>query len=494
MLGVALALLAGAGVLALRDDADDAAAPGSATPALPFDLPPPAQLRASERKVFAHYFPPLPVSLDNRPASKDYYTEEYLDPDGEDGKHADYGGHLRDRPLPRPPRSGDDWRLQDMRSEVEQAVASGLDGFSVNIIQFEDGSDERLWKNTELLLQAAEDVDPGFQVMLMPDMSGSLVEKSVDDLADGVAELAEHASAYRLDDGRLVVAPFKAEAHDAEWWAAFKDDMESEHDLRVALLPVFVGDERRYLEEFDRVSYGMSVWGERNPQTNDPDETGGSSQRARAARVKRLGQKWMQPVSVQDARPNQGVYDEAENTQNLRDTWALARRTDADLVQLTTWNDYTEGTAFAPSVKHGWSFLDVSAYYLTWWKTGERPRVVRDAVYVTHRTQPVDAEPSDQEELMERRGGSPARDTVEALTFLTAPARVVVRVGDEERTCDVEAGVDTCTAPLSTGEVRVDVVRGDGRVASVTSPFEVSDSPEVQDLEYVAVGSLRSEA
>jgi len=29
----------------------------------------------------------------------------------------------------------------------------------------------------------------------------------------------------------------------------------------------------------------------------------------------------MQPISLQDERPNQGVFDEAENTINLRNTW-----------------------------------------------------------------------------------------------------------------------------------------------------------------------------
>ena len=33
---------------------------------------------------------------------------------------------------------------------------------------------------------------------------------------------------------------------------------------------------------------------------------------------------WMQPVSVQDERPNQSLYDEADNSENLRVTWTAA--------------------------------------------------------------------------------------------------------------------------------------------------------------------------
>lgn len=468
---------------------------GRGSTVLPFDLPPAEELRDPDRVVLAHYFPPLPVSLDNEDPEKDYYARNYLDPEGEGGKHAEYGGFLRDRPLPRPPLPGDDWRLQDMRREVRQAVSAGLDGFTLNILQLEDGSDPRLWRNAQLLMQAADEVDPDFGIVLMPDMSGALVEESVEDVAAAMAELAESPAAYRLEDDRLLLSPFKAEGHSAAWWEELLAEMEDVHGEEVALLPTFVGDLRRHAEDFAEISYGMSNWGARDPASNDPDRKGGDAPRALARVVTELDKRWMQPVSVQDQRPNQSYYDEAENTTNLRHTWELARVTGAELVQIPTWNDYSEGTAIAPSLMHGWTFLDLSAYFLTWYKTGEEPEIVRDAVYVTHRTQFSDAEPTfDQERLMERRGRSEPRDTVEAATFLTEPATVEVRVGDERHECDVEAGFDTCTVPLSTGEVSARVLRDGDTVARVTSPYEVTDEPEVQDLQYVGAGSLRQAA
>lgn len=55
--------------------------------------------------MFAHYFTPYPLSLDNASADGDYYTRNYLNPGGESGKHEKYGGLLRDRPLPTPPKA-----------------------------------------------------------------------------------------------------------------------------------------------------------------------------------------------------------------------------------------------------------------------------------------------------------------------------------------------------------------------------------------------------
>ena len=48
----------------------------------------------------------------------------------------------------------------------------------------------------------------------------------------------------------------------------------------------------------------------------------------------------MQPVSVQDERPNQGIFDEAGNTENLRASWKGAIDGKADWVQLTPWNEH----------------------------------------------------------------------------------------------------------------------------------------------------------
>lgn len=458
---------------------------------LPFDPPPTEVLRGSPKKVFAHYMTPLPLSLDNQAPASDYYARNYLTPNGEGGKHAAYGGYLRDRPQPRGVRPEADWRLRDLKEEVRHAIATGVDGFSVDLLALGDTGGQ-LWTNTLLMMQAAQEVDPGFKILLMPDMSGSLRNKDAATIARWVAHLGAHPSAYRLADGRLVVSPFLTEAHDAAWWRGFLDTMRTSYGETVAFVPLFL-DERPHLESFAPISYGMSIWGARTPTGNDPLATHPSSPRARIAAVRNKGLHWMQPVSVQDARPREGIYDEAQNTTNLRNTWRIARDSGAEWVQMVTWNDYAEGAVFAPSVKHGWSYLDISAFYLAWYKAGSFPPLVRDAVYLSHRTQPAPTLPSGAQTLiMKLRGGSsPARDTVEALTFLPTAASVRVTVGDTTTVCPATAGADTCTVPLGAGPIRAEVLRGGSTTATVTSPHAVTTAPVVQDLQYVAVSSGR---
>ncbi|GAA2777632.1 hypothetical protein GCM10020219_056000 [Nonomuraea dietziae] len=68
---------------------------------LPFAMPSTATLRASERKVFAHYFTPYPISLNNRAGADDYYTKHYLTPTGESNKALALRRPAARRPIPR---------------------------------------------------------------------------------------------------------------------------------------------------------------------------------------------------------------------------------------------------------------------------------------------------------------------------------------------------------------------------------------------------------
>ena len=475
-----------------QPDPTSATAPTLETTGLPFTMPSKATLQASPRKVFAHYIPSLPISIDNKSTSSDYYARNYLAPAGESLKHITYGGFLRDRPLGRPVLAGD-WKLQDMQTEVRQAISVGIDGFALDLLQLPGTGDGRLWNNAVVLMQAAATVDPKFKIVLTPDMNSSVQNASPATLASMLATLSKYSSAYRLADGRLVVSPFLAEAKTPTWWKSVIDTMSSTYGIPVAFVPVFV-DDQKYSTSFAPISYGMGNWGSRNPMSNNPDVTYSTSPIGRADKVQALGKIWMQPVSIQDERPSSGIFEEAQNTQNLRNTWKIAMVSGAEWVNLTTWNDYSEGTQFAPSQKHGWTLLDINAYYLAQYKTGTAPKITRDAVYVTHRTHRSATKPQSllSTLLMTLRVGSPARDTIEALTFLKAPGTVKITVGTTTTSCPADAGVDTCTVPLGTGSVQVSVERSGATVASVTDPYAVTSTPYTQDLQYVAAGSLSS--
>lgn len=425
--------------------------------------------------VFAHYFPPYPLSIDNEDPAGDYYARNYLTVGGEDDKHRAYGGLLRDRPIGRAPLSGD-WQLEDMRTEIRQAASVGIDGFTLDILAFQD----RTWINALTMMRAA-DLE-GFEIIPMLDASS--IEATPERAAAAFAELFSHPSA-QLIEGEHVLASFLAEAEPVAWWVELIGLLEDDYQLPIKFIAVFNNPSPTNLEAFAPISYGLGAWGYRNA-------AGAATSPDYAAQAHALGVKWMHTVAVQDARPRSGHYAEAGNTDTLRATWARAIESGADLVQIATWNDYSESTAIAPSVSHGWAFLELMGYYGEWFTTGSPPTVNGDHLVLTHRTQFWSAQPTSGIVTMAPTlGGStvPPRNMVEALVFLTAPAWVTVASGDHTTTVQRPAGVSTVLVPLGVGQPSAQIVRGPRVVMTVESPYPVVDPPYVQDLQYVATRS-----
>ena len=155
-------------LLACESMAADSRAASQTDACLPFAMPDSAALFASPKKVFAHYFYPFPLQVDNVPASRDYYNRNYLERDGESGKWAAQGGFLRQRPLP-VSGSGANWRRMDVEQEVRMAIARGITGFTIDVMSVKEATDPE--SHLHVLLAAAQSVDPRFKIVVMPDMS-----------------------------------------------------------------------------------------------------------------------------------------------------------------------------------------------------------------------------------------------------------------------------------------------------------------------------------
>lgn len=445
----------------------------------PFDVPAPA---AGERMVFAHYFPPYPISLDNEDPALDYYARHYLEPTGEDGKFAAAGGLLRDRPVGRPPLPpGCDYVLADLRTDVTQAAGAGINGFTLNVMSGE----RRNWEVTEKLMTAADETAGSFVVVPNLDANGSIAEAPPREVAARLDVLLDHPSAFRLPDGRHLLSSFRAEGRPAAWWTEVFDHLASEHQHEVAFVAVLVDASPANFEAYTPISYALSDWGSRDPETIEGREDF-------ARRAHDLGVRWMSSVAFQDVRPTGYSYAESRGSETLRLSWGEAIDDGADMVQLVTWNDYSEGTSFAVSEAHGRNILDLNAWYLTRFRTGAYPVVRQDAVYLVHRVQPVDAEPTLRHRVMEPRLGNSQtvpQDAVEVLTFLTEASELRIQVGATTTTVQAPAGVSHRTVGLEEGQASAAVWRGGSVVASVTSPYLISREQDNQDLQYYVAGS-----
>ena len=217
----------------------------------------------------------------------------------------------------------------------------------------------------------------GFSIMPMLDAAS--IDATPATSAAKFAELFKHRSAQKFG-GDHVLASFLAEAKTVAWWKQVIGQLRGKHQTPVKFVAVFNNPSTGNMKAFAPISYALGAWGYRNAAgaRDSPDYAG---------RAHALGTRWMHTVAFQDARPRSGQYAEAGNTETLRATWAKAIDDGADLVQIATWNDYSESTSIAPSVAHGWSVLALMGYYAEWFREGRRPGITQDHLFLTHRTQ-----------------------------------------------------------------------------------------------------------
>lgn len=444
--------------------AEDPPAPAAVVPAPPatsaaaadaFPVPfAPAARRLPGKLVFAHYFPHFPLSYDNRPAEGDYYQRGFLEAGGENGKHRAYGGYLRQRPLPRPPWGDADarvWRWRNLCEEVLIARAAGCDGFAVDIL----ATSGRYRDIFDQLCAAAQAVDPAFRILLMPDMEAEF-KASPGKLVPFLAEAGRHPSVMRLEDGRLAVAPFNAQAQSPEWW---RDTIAAAGGPeRIAFVPLFQAW-WKHRDAYRALCWGMGDWG-----ASAWSEESGEGRRGAPAAARALGLPWFSPVRVQDFRARSQLTFEAGCGRMLDASWRTAIDGDAAWAHLITWNDYAEGTEFAPSTATGCAPLLMTAWYARRFTSGAWPAVEDDALVWSTRIQRLADAP-----LPFRLVGSAVEES-EATVFARAPAELVWEFAGSAERVPVPAGVTVVRRPLAEGPVRLRLERAGTAVAQSELP------------------------
>ncbi len=451
---------------------------------LPFDPNGSSPAVQSNKKVFAHYFLPYPVSINNRSGDHSYYNKHYLNPHGENDKFLNKGGLLRQRPLPRVPLAGKEhFRLSDLRHEIQLAKAIGIDGFAVNILSLHG----QLWQQTLRLLQVAEEQD--FTILIMPDMNAQF-KAEPEYLVPLLKYLDQYSNAHRLQDGRLVVAPYMAENQSPQWWADVIAQLNAA-GVPIAFVPVFHDmtkqwqNFRQQLKSDTRsVLSGISEWGPRTP-------LGADRLQERLQRMHKENLLVMSPVAPQDMRPKSSIFTEANNSESYRRMWESTINADADWVHIITWNDYSESTEIAPSTETGYAFYDLTAYYIHWFKQG-KPPIRRDALYAFYRNQPWQASTTFPGlDRMNPRFGYPAKNEIELLGFLTEPGTLLIGIDEKVERKDVDAGMVSFKIPMQSGTPYFALLRNGQLVQSIKSGTRIRNQVEISNLIYRGETSRR---
>jgi Glycosyl hydrolase family 71 len=452
-------------------------------------MPSASELFASQKKVFAHYFYPFPVSLDNVTPAKDYYNLNYLSRTGESSKWAAQGGYLRQRPLGSNPIASSNWQVLNMEAEVRQAIARGITGFTFDVMSADEGEPGSALSN---MLTAAAAVDSRFKIIVMPDLSAMGADTSA--IVQVIRSVANNAAAYKLADGRLVVSAFDASLVSAAWWTVLLNEL-SASGTKVAFVPTFLswqGEAAAFMSN----SYGFADWGTAIPSS-------GLDMKGDADIVHSYGKIFMMPVDSQQYRPKDFVYWEAGNSAAFRNAWTGAIEGNADWIQLVTWNDFSESGQVTPYTDAtlardiGTGYYNLNGYYAAWFLTGQQPAITHDVLYYFYRREPVAAaapKQSQKAQVVADTGSS--EDQIEVVALLTAPGQVKITIGGNTYVQNAPAGLSSFKVALQPGTPTFALARSGADVFSFQGGVQIYGAgglpSGVQDLTYWSGSASKS--
>jgi hypothetical protein len=456
---------------------------------LPLTMPSADSLFGSPKKVFAHYFFPFPVSIDNAQPENDYYNANYLNRHGEANKWLAQGGFLRTRPLGTTPLSSSNWKLLNMEAEVRAAIARGITGFTFDVFTVGEATDSDGPLN--LMLAAAHAVDSRFKIIVMPDIT--VLNSDSAAVVQIIAAVASSPAAYHLSDGRLVVSAFDAGLDSAGWWQAVINQL-SAKGVKIAFVPTFLSWTQE-AESFASISYGFGDWG-----TATSSSASGMQGNPESAQTT-YGKIFMMPVDPQQYRPKDFAYWEAGNSTSFRNAWISSIHGDADWVQLVTWNDYSESSQVAPYTDTtlrrdiGTGYYDLNGFYAAWFSSGQEPQITHDVLYYFYRREPTSAAAPNQQEKAKLATGS-AENDIELVALLTEPGVLTITIGDKTYTQNATAGVNSFKVPSQPGTPRFTLSRNGSEVFSFEGGVQIygaSGLPSgLQDLTYWSGSAARS--
>jgi glucan endo-1,3-alpha-glucosidase len=111
--------------------------------------------------------------------------------------------------------------------------------------------------------------------------------------------------------------------------------------------------------------------------------------------------------------------------------------------------------------------LELSKHYISWYKTGVEPVIVRDSLYCFYRVHPKKAAASNTNDLPVTWFIGNVEDTLYASVFLTAPADLEIISGNKAATNSLGAGLHHVRASFSSGPQALTLRRSGSQVLSI---------------------------
>lgn len=178
----------------------------------------------------------------------------------------------------------------------------------------------------------------------------------------------------------------------------------------------------------------------------------------------------------------------------------IALRAKAPMLEIVTWNDFTESSYLAPYPnnasldEHSPAWVEgmdheplqaLTKFYSDAYKTGAYPEIEEDSLVLWSRPHPKDAT-ARNDTVPRPKNADKADDALYAVVLAKAPAKVTIYSGKSEHSFDVPQGLSKIRIPSAPGTIGGYVERDGRKTTQYDSGgrFEYTDKPEEYNFNY----------
>lgn len=135
-----------------------------------------------------------------------------------------------------------------------------------------------------------------------------------------------------------------------------------------------------------------------------------------------------------------------------------------DFIQLVTWNDFGESSYFGPpnvkgdleayaTLNHN-AMLDLTSYFIRWYKSGKQPIITTNKIYWYYITQPKDNRGSN-DPVGIPQDAAQMINSINVVAMLTKATTITVTNGGKTVNLAAPAGLSQLTTPFKVGSVSI---------------------------------------
>lgn len=357
--------------------------------------------------------------------------------------------------------------IAGFKREIQEAQAAGIDGFALNLGAYDDPTQPYYNWRVAQMYEAAEELGTGFKLFFSINFDGT------NEVIDAVQTYAQRTNTFYWDNA-VVLSTY---GENGLPWSYIQQQL-TNNGVNTFFFPYIlsipVHEQPTYADAMSILSTnrwlnylnGLFLW----VAAGTPAQLAQCNIGYNQACVQ-TGKPFMASYAptywgnVQTTL--QRRYYETQGGEGTALQWMSIITNQPDWVEICTWNDFNESTYVSPVDNPGQysanvqtpyryshaGYLELSKYFINWYKTGQQPPITQDALFYFYRTSPNSATATDTNDTIHPQcwGGTDCPDNIYNTLLLTAPAQLIVCSGGTLTTNSVPAGLSHVETPFTPG-------------------------------------------